>query len=360
MQRVIREERAANTLLLDLLHPGAAPDADSAFDADYDPRVSWAARVGPVQSHGGNAQARSHQHILSGAERARLKTLRRRRSAGNPVGGLWDRIILGIGARVRRGAAEGIRGAEEEEETVRTRALEAKAAGGLAAEYNEINPSVVLSDAMPSRAADSQRGATRVGLGLSGKAAAGVRAGMERHRGNGEPRPAASGHGRHPKTPYSGWLSASVVRPYVRFVDLAMRLYGDKIRHWVTLHDPYKYCSEGYGTGMHAPGRCSDRARCKHGDSGREPYVCLHNSLLAHTYASVLFNKHYRYVRSACIYRQSCHLTVPSPQRLPRRPPTLEAIHHRRRRGIHPAQCPRGLARAPRRGGGRGRRHARR
>ena len=38
----------------------------------------------------------------------------------------------------------------------------------------------------------------------------------------------------------------------------------------------------GYGTGAAAPGRCSDRSRCKQGNTTTEPGICARNLLLAH------------------------------------------------------------------------------
>lgn len=45
---------------------------------------------------------------------------------------------------------------------------------------------------------------------------------------------------------------------------------------------------------MHAPGRCSDRARCPQGDAMREPYLCAHNVLRSHLAATVRYNRVYR------------------------------------------------------------------
>merc|ERR1711879_417965 len=39
------------------------------------------------------------------------------------------------------------------------------------------------------------------------------------------------------------------------------------------------------GAGVHAPGRCSDRSRCKDGDDTREPYTVLYTQILCHAHA---------------------------------------------------------------------------
>ena len=62
----------------------------------------------------------------------------------------------------------------------------------------------------------------------------------------------------------------------------AFRLYGDRVKRWATLNEPLTFCNAGYGTGLHAPGRCSDRSRCAEGDSTKEPALCSYHALLAH------------------------------------------------------------------------------
>ena len=47
-------------------------------------------------------------------------------------------------------------------------------------------------------------------------------------------------------------------------------------------------------TGIHAPGRCSDRSKCWAGDSVTEPYLCIHSVNLAHAYTSHLYRSKYQ------------------------------------------------------------------
>ena len=66
------------------------------------------------------------------------------------------------------------------------------------------------------------------------------------------------------------------------------------MKHWITLNEPLRYSLFGYGLGIHAPGRSSDRARSEEGDSTREPYITAHNSLLAHAAAVDVYDKKFR------------------------------------------------------------------
>ncbi|KAM7497421.1 hypothetical protein LguiA_021835 [Lonicera macranthoides] len=80
------------------------------------------------------------------------------------------------------------------------------------------------------------------------------------------------------------------------YVDVCFKYFGDRIKNWFTLNEPWSYASLGYGTGNLAPGRCSRwlRTGCIDGDSGTEPYWVAHNLLLAHAAAVNLYRNKYQ------------------------------------------------------------------
>ncbi|KAH0606596.1 uncharacterized protein H6S33_003430 [Morchella sextelata] len=55
-----------------------------------------------------------------------------------------------------------------------------------------------------------------------------------------------------------------------------------KVKHWITLNEPWCSSVLGYNTGLFAPGRCSDRTKSDVGDSSREHLIVAHSLLLAH------------------------------------------------------------------------------
>jgi len=55
-----------------------------------------------------------------------------------------------------------------------------------------------------------------------------------------------------------------------------------KVKHWITLNEPWCSAVLGYNTGLFAPGRCSDRSKSAEGDSSREHLIAAHSLLLAH------------------------------------------------------------------------------
>jgi beta-glucosidase len=52
-----------------------------------------------------------------------------------------------------------------------------------------------------------------------------------------------------------GWTSQLLLRWFSRFVTLCAEEYGDKVKDWIVLNEPFGFTSLGYMLGRHAPGR---------------------------------------------------------------------------------------------------------
>lgn len=80
------------------------------------------------------------------------------------------------------------------------------------------------------------------------------------------------------------------------FSEILFSYFGDRVKHWITLNEPWTYSIFGHGTGTFAPGRCSDwqELNCTGGDSGIEPYIITHNQLLAHAAVVHLYRTQYQ------------------------------------------------------------------
>lgn len=85
---------------------------------------------------------------------------------------------------------------------------------------------------------------------------------------------------------------------YVDFVELCFQEFGDRVKHWITMNEPYIFISGGYDTGTTAPGRCSPwrNFNCSAGNSATEPYVVGHHLLLAHASAVKLYKHKYQVI----------------------------------------------------------------
>ncbi|XP_021829900.1 beta-glucosidase 12-like [Prunus avium] len=102
---------------------------------------------------------------------------------------------------------------------------------------------------------------------------------------------------------YGGFLSPKIVDHFRAFAKLCFENFGDRVKHWVTLNEPYTVSNHGYAIGVHAPGRCSawQNLNCTGGDSGTEPYLVTHHQLLAHAATVKLYKDEYQAYQNGSI-----------------------------------------------------------
>ncbi|KDQ22429.1 glycoside hydrolase family 1 protein [Pleurotus ostreatus PC15] len=90
---------------------------------------------------------------------------------------------------------------------------------------------------------------------------------------------------------YGGWLDRQIVDDFVNYSQVCFDAFGDLVKHWITLNEPWIISVLGYGHGVFAPGRSSDRSRSEKGDSSIEPWIVGHHIILAHAYAANTYRK---------------------------------------------------------------------
>ncbi|KAK1551795.1 hypothetical protein Q3G72_004941 [Acer saccharum] len=94
---------------------------------------------------------------------------------------------------------------------------------------------------------------------------------------------------------YGGFLSSKIVKDFQDYSDFCFKTFGDRVKHWVTMNEPYSYSNNGYNGGTFAPGRCSSyMGNCTAGDSSTEPYIVAHNLLLSHAVAVKIYKTKYQ------------------------------------------------------------------
>lgn len=121
------------------------------------------------------------------------------------------------------------------------------------------------------------------------------------------------------ETEYYGFLSERVVADFVDYADLCFREFGDRVKTWVTLNEPFSASLGGYQLGTLAPGRGETNREVrnamkgvlpaiaatstyeidhspipKEGDPTRELYIVAHNQLLAHAATVKLYRQNYQ------------------------------------------------------------------
>ncbi|KAM7487004.1 hypothetical protein LguiA_003013 [Lonicera macranthoides] len=102
---------------------------------------------------------------------------------------------------------------------------------------------------------------------------------------------------------YDGFLSADIISDFRDFAELCFWEFGDRVKNWITLHDPWTYCVQGYVTGLFPPIRGVSSASAmstldsnskNDGDPGTEPYKVARNMLLAHANVYNLYKENFK------------------------------------------------------------------
>ncbi|KAJ4971084.1 hypothetical protein NE237_004183 [Protea cynaroides] len=94
---------------------------------------------------------------------------------------------------------------------------------------------------------------------------------------------------------YGGFLSPQIIDDFQDYAELCYLEFGDRVKHWMTLNEPWTFSVVGYNLGVHAPGRCSKWVgNCRSGNSATEPYLVAHHQLLAHAAAVKLYKDKYQ------------------------------------------------------------------
>ncbi|XP_018601697.2 beta-klotho [Scleropages formosus] len=84
---------------------------------------------------------------------------------------------------------------------------------------------------------------------------------------------------------YGGWLNDTLVDVFDRYAAFCFRTYGERVRYWVTIHNPYLVAWHGYRTGLHAPGETESPAAA---------FAVAHNLIKAHAKAWHTYDRWFR------------------------------------------------------------------
>ncbi|KAI8526270.1 hypothetical protein RHMOL_Rhmol13G0295800 [Rhododendron molle] len=97
------------------------------------------------------------------------------------------------------------------------------------------------------------------------------------------------------KDEYGGFLIEDDFRDYA---ELCFKRFGDRVKYWITMNEPWSFSGGGYVTGAMAPGRCSAwlKLNCPVRNSRTEPYIVTHNQLLAHAVAVNKYRDKYQII----------------------------------------------------------------
>uniref|UniRef100_A0A2K6JZ60 Klotho beta n=1 Tax=Rhinopithecus bieti TaxID=61621 RepID=A0A2K6JZ60_RHIBE len=84
---------------------------------------------------------------------------------------------------------------------------------------------------------------------------------------------------------YGGWKNDTIIDIFNDYATYCFQTFGDRVKYWITIHNPYLVAWHGYGTGMHAPGEKGNLAAV---------YIVGHNLIKAHSKVWHNYNAHFR------------------------------------------------------------------
>lgn len=84
---------------------------------------------------------------------------------------------------------------------------------------------------------------------------------------------------------YGGWKNETLIDIFNAYATYCFQTFGDRVKYWITIHNPYLVAWHGYGTGLHAPGEKGNVAAV---------YTVGHNLLKAHSKVWHNYNRNFR------------------------------------------------------------------
>ncbi|KAI3443434.1 hypothetical protein Pfo_000099 [Paulownia fortunei] len=115
---------------------------------------------------------------------------------------------------------------------------------------------------------------------------------------------------------YGGFLSPKIVQDFVEYAEVCFFEFGDRVKYWITINEPWSFTHNGYITGNFPPCHGSSSTQTgiiRHrvargvdqtvvgGDPSTEPYIVAHYLILAHAAAVDAYRKNYQAVQEGKI-----------------------------------------------------------
>ncbi len=103
------------------------------------------------------------------------------------------------------------------------------------------------------------------------------------------------------QTENDGWLNPNIVNYFEDYAKVCFERFGDRVKNWITLNEPWVVAILGYGQGVFAPGRVSNS----------EPYLAAHHLILAHAQAVNLYKTSFKNQKGSIGITNNCDWREP-------------------------------------------------
>ena len=98
-----------------------------------------------------------------------------------------------------------------------------------------------------------------------------------------------------------GWLNKNLTNYFAEYANLCFDRFGDRVKNWITLNEPWVVAILGYGQGVFAPGR----------NSNSEPYLAAHHLIIAHAKAVAVYREKYAHQNGQIGISNNCDWREP-------------------------------------------------
>ncbi len=103
----------------------------------------------------------------------------------------------------------------------------------------------------------------------------------------------------------NGWLNYDIINAFEEYSKVCFERFGDRVKNWITLNEPWVAAILGYGQGVFAPGRISNS----------EPYLAAHHLILAHAKAVKLYKTKFKHQKGTIGITNNCDWREPLTQK---------------------------------------------
>lgn len=100
---------------------------------------------------------------------------------------------------------------------------------------------------------------------------------------------------------HDGWLNKDIVGHFEKYSRICFENFGDRVKHLITLNEPWCAAVLGHGIGVHAPGRISSS----------EPYITAHNLILSHARAYRVYKDEFAHQNGTIGITNNCDFRYP-------------------------------------------------
>ncbi|THC93505.1 hypothetical protein EYZ11_007029 [Aspergillus tanneri] len=90
-------------------------------------------------------------------------------------------------------------------------------------------------------------------------------------------------------------------RDFERYARVCFERFGDRVRNWITLNEPWIAAIFGYATGVNAPGRGSIAPGITEGHTPTEPWIVGKSLIMSHARAVVVYKRDFHPVQKGQI-----------------------------------------------------------